>query len=123
MDVVRKIEFWTRAGGSSPVELYLDTVEAGSPKRFAKIDALIRKIAEYGEGAADGRKVVKMSYSQFHSPACIIEIKVQPHRIYILITPMIIYLLEGRDKKSNRLAKDVSELICQRAMQTLTKSI
>lgn len=113
--MVRKVEFWKRTGGKIPAKEFLDNVELKEKKnKFIKLLSSIQKLAEYGEEVLDGITFIKMKFRGCKKFP-IIEIKEIPYRIYVLLTPDTLYLLEGQHKKRNNLEDKIKKIILQRA--------
>jgi|GEM_PF-3407415 len=116
---MREIETWQRDGGRSPVENDLHELRIRDREKAAKFHALIWLLSKEGDQAVNGKNIIKMKFREIKSPNKIIELKEKPYRLFCILTSTHLWLLEMVHKKDNKLRKEISRLIINRAKTIL----
>jgi len=92
---------------------YLNGIEKRDKKGFDKLNSKIMKLEEHGDGAINHKTIKTMKGYKISDK--VIRIKLnnrrKPYRLYALLTPQNLYLLEGRDKKRNDMSRDLKKYI------------
>ena len=106
------------------VEKWLNQVQKKEQREYAKIVALIPKLAKEGEAImdVDKRHFKKLQIKNPPHPHPIIQIKIvtKKHRLHCLLTTNYLHILHAFHKESNKTPKSQMDVTISRA-KSITK--
>lgn len=105
------------------LEKYLDGIEKNDKKEFDKLNSKIIKLKEHGEDAIDGNTIKAMKGYKIQYKILRIKPnnKHKPYRLYVLLSPQHLILIEGRDKKRNDMSKDLNKYLSKITKEVISQ--